>query len=77
MWQVKIRWFGAWHAVGPAFSDRETADSAAVKWAKECKGTIACIVERLDVDDDEYVTLDAVLGRGRHEEDSGCDLRNA
>lgn len=27
--------------------------------------------------DCEYVTLDSVLGRGRHEGDSGCDLGRA
>lgn len=32
-------------------------------------------IERLIGDDEEYVTLDSVLGRGRHEDDSGCDLR--
>ena len=39
---------------------------------------ISCVNEKLlkqRSHDDEYVTLDSVLGRGRHEDDSGIDLR--
>lgn len=39
---------------------------------------LSCVSEKLlqqRSHDDEYVTLDSVLGRGRHEDDSGIDLR--
>ena len=49
-----------------------------IEWVRQGRQSAAqalLAIERLIGCDHEYVTLDAVLGRGRHEDESGVDLR--
>lgn len=77
MWQVEIEWGGEWYPVGEQYHRRDDAELAIATWRHRNGGNGKDAWFRVCDAGDEHVTLDSVLGRGRHEEDSGCDLRDA